>query len=756
MKELLAADAYADNVIPVRADSRPAPNRTAGTVYAVFSTETLGDKEGEFQGLVTDMDISFAPQRIFADLINPHPLGPIKANTPLNQVEAFFNGFTEALAVVDADGHFVGVVTRTSVLKALLNRERELLTQTQKLNLQIAEDHQKLTLWSVRLSELHQASRTLLNVLAHTQIENDILQSGIEALCQLLQARYGAVGIIDEDKKLTHFLHTGISAAQASGIGQLPEGRGLLGAVIHENTAIRLDDLATDSRSVGFPANHPPMTSLLAVPISNLGRVYGRIYLCDKLDGSPFLPEDELLAMSFATSLSLILDNAREIQEIKRGQQHLYQLAHFDPLTGLPNRELAYDRIRQALANSHRHQNKLAIIFADLDNFKHVNDSLGHAVGDELLKAVAARLTQCIRESDTVARLGGDEFLILLPGIVDVQSIIVVAQKIKDALQPIFKINGQEIFISISIGISVYPDDSIDIGELLRDADTAMYHAKNSGRNNFQFFTAQMNAVVQRQMSLISVLGSSLERGQFQLKYQPQIDLQTGKMVGVEALLRWHSAELGHVSPAEFIPVAEISGLIITISDWVLMTACTQGKQWLEQGLQGLRVAVNLSAVQFQQSQLAEKVKQVLSETGFPAALLELEITENIMMSDKNAVLVILDELKALGVQISIDDFGTGYSSLSYLKRLPIDRVKIDQSFVRDIATDPNDAAIVTAIIAMTHGLNLEVIAEGVETKAQLDFLINRQCYYAQGYYFSQPVVAEEIAKLWHGGFITK
>lgn len=753
MKELIAADAYSENVIPVRADTRPVPNRIAGSIYAVFSTATLGDKEGEFQGIVTDTDISFSPHRIFADLLSPHPLAPIREETPLAQVEDLLNGSEEALAVVDQDNHFAGAVTHTSVLKALLKRERELLIETQELNQQIAEDRQHLALWSNRLSELHSASRTLLSVLSHTQIEDDILQSGIEALCKLLQARYGAVGLINEEEQLTHFLHTGITDEQANSISHAPEGRGLLGAVIHENTAIRVEDLTADPRSEGFPANHPLMKSLLAVPVSNLGRVYGRIYLCDKTDGSPFGAEDELLAMSFATSLSLILDNAREVQEIKRGQQHLYQLAHFDPLTGLPNRELAYDRIHQALVNSHRQQSKLAILFADLDNFKHINDSLGHSAGDELLKAVALRLAQCIRETDTVARLGGDEFLILLPDIEFVQNIIMVAQKVKEALQPIFKINNQEIFVSISIGISVYPDDSMNIEELLRDADTAMYHAKNNGRNNFQFFTPQMNEVVQRQMRLTSVLSQAIERNQFLLHYQPQVNLISGKMLGVEALIRWQSAELGSISPTEFIPVAEATGLIMEISDWVLMTACKQGKQWMDQGLHDLRVAVNMSTVQFQQPQFPARLKQILSATGFPAALLELEITENIMMSDKNAITVILDELKALGVQISIDDFGTGYSSLSYLKRLPIDQVKIDQSFIRDIVTDPNDAAIVTAITAMTHGLNLEVVAEGVETQAQLDFLISKQCYKAQGYYFSKPIAAEAIAALWHSGF---
>jgi diguanylate cyclase (GGDEF)-like protein len=467
MKPLIASDAYSNDIIEVRADTRPAPNRTASSIYAVFSTKTLGDKEGIFQGLVTNAEIAFSPQRIFADLLNPHPLNPIKENTPLTEVETLLDGTVEALAVVDHHQKFVGAVTHTSVLKALLKRERDLLIKTQLLNQQIAQDHRSLALWSKRLTELHAASRTLLNVLAHTQIESDILQSGIEALTQLLQARYGAVGLISDNGELTHFLHAGMSDEQVKSIPLFPEGKGLLGIVIHEDTAIRLDDLSKDPHSAGFPANHPVMKSLLAVPISNLGRVYGRIYLCDKTDDSPFSPEDELLAKSFATSLSLIIDNAREIEEIKRGQQNLYYLAHFDPLTELPNRELAYDRIRQALIASCRKQTKTAILFADLDHFKHINDSLGHSTADALLKEVSSRLKRCIRESDTVARLGGDEFLILLSDFTALQNVITVSQNIKEVLQPIFRINGHEIVISISIGISIYPDDATNVEDLV-------------------------------------------------------------------------------------------------------------------------------------------------------------------------------------------------------------------------------------------------------------------------------------------------
>jgi diguanylate cyclase (GGDEF)-like protein len=750
MKQLIAANAYSENVISVKADVRPASNRAASSVYAVFSTKTLGDKEGEFLGLVTHAEIVFSPQRIFADLLNPHLLKLIKEDTPLTEIEELLNNTVEALAVVNSNKEFVGVVTRTSVLKALLKQERDLLRETQSLNQQIALDNQQLSLWSTRLSNLHEASQTLLNALAHTQLENDILQLAIEVLSQLLQARYVAITLINEEGQLTHFLHLGISDEQIKQIGLLPEGKGLLGVVMQENTPIRLDDLTKDVRSAGFPKHHPVMKSLLAVPVSNLGHIYGSIYLCDKTDDSHFNAEDELLAKNFATSLSLILENVRKIAKIKCGQDHLYHLAHFDPLTELPNRELAYDRIRQALLASHRKQTKSAILFADLDNFKHVNDSLGHSAGDILLKEVALRLQQCIREMDTVARLGGDEFLILLPDFIDMQSIITVAQKIKETLQPIFEINHHEIIVSISIGISIYPDDASDMEKLLRNADTAMYHAKSLGRNNFQFFTHQMNEEFKKHVHLTALLSRAIEREQFVLCYQPQINLITEKMFGVEALIRWHSPELGIMFPIDFIPTAEASGLIVTIGDWVLMTACRQGYCWLNEGLNDFRIAVNLSSVQFQQGQLATRLKEILMETQFPPALLELEITESIMMSSKAEVLTTLKELKLLGVQISIDDFGTGYSSLSYLKTMPIDKIKIDQSFVRDITSDSNDAAIVNAIIAMAHGLNLDVIAEGVESKEQLDFLITKGCYEAQGYYFSQPIPAEEITAFWH------
>lgn len=750
MKQLIATDAYFEDVIKVKADARPAPSRAASSIYAVFSTKSLGDEEGKFQGLVTNTEIMLSPHRIFADLLNPHSLEAIKEGTPLIEIEDLFSNLVEALAVVNNNQEFVGAVTRASLLKALLKQERDLLTETQLLNQQIVRDNCRLCLWSKRLSDLHAASQTLLNALAHTQIESNLLQLAIEALSQLLQARYAAISLINDMGQVTHFLHVGISDEQVKQIGLLPEGKGLLGVVMKENTIIRLDDLTKDVRSGGFPEHHPLMKSLLAVPVTNFGRVYGRIYLCDKTDDTPFTPDDELLAKNFATSLSLILDNAREIAEIKCGQENLYHLAHFDTLTNLPNRELAYDRVQQALIASHREQTKSAILFADIDNFKHINDTLGHSAGDALLKEMAFRLQQCIREVDTVARLGGDEFLILLPDFISVQSIIVVAQKIKKTLQSIFKINGHEIVASISIGISIYPDDANDIEGLLRNADTAMYHAKSIGRNNFQFFTHQMNDEVKKQVRLTALLSRSIEREQFVLCYQPQINLITGKMFGIEALIRWHSPELGIVSPMEFIPIAEASGLIVAIGDWVLMTACRQGRCWLNEGLNDFRVAVNLSSLQFQQGQLATRIKQILLETQFPPALLELEITESIMMSSKAEVLTVLKELKLLGIHISIDDFGTGYSSLSYLKTMPIDKIKIDQSFVRDITNDSNDAAIVNAIIAMVKGLNLSVIAEGVETKEQLDFLITKGCHEAQGYYFSKPITAEEITAFWH------
>ena len=442
----------------------------------------------------------------------------------------------------------------------------------------------------------------------------------------------------------------------------------------------------------------------------------------------------------------------RDITERKSYESQLERQANYDELTGLANRNLFQDRLNQALIFSRRHECGLAVLFIDLDNFKNINDSLGHDAGDALLTQVASRLTCSVREGDTVARLGGDEFVLLLSEIRAEDDVSAITQKLLKAMSAPFDIGGHELHITCSIGIASYPKDGKDRQTLLKNADAAMYRAKDLGRNNAQFYAAEMNVKAMERLMLESGLRHALERNEFLLHYQPQVDLRTGEITGMEALVRWQHPELGLVSPARFIPVAEESGLIVPLGEWVLRTACAQNKAWQRAGLKPISVAVNLSARQFRQPNLVEVVAGILRETELDPAHLELELTESLVMQNVEVTIATLDRLKAMGIKLSIDDFGTGYSSLSYLKRFPIHTLKIDQSFVRDITTDPSDAAIAKTIIAMAHELGLMVIAEGVETEEQKSFLQQRHCDEMQGFFFSKPVPATEFEILLREG----
>ncbi|HET7032323.1 MAG TPA: EAL domain-containing protein, partial [Casimicrobiaceae bacterium] len=410
-----------------------------------------------------------------------------------------------------------------------------------------------------------------------------------------------------------------------------------------------------------------------------------------------------------------------------------------------PNRTLLADRVGQAIARAHRSGGKLAVLFLDLDRFKNVNDSFGHAVGDMLLTAVSARLTASRREEDTVARLGGDEFIVSIPDVADAAEAEAVAARILSDLAKPFTINGHQLHADVSIGIALYPRDGDTAETLMRNADTAMYHAKESGRGNYQFFSAQLTERVSRRLSTETNLRRALERGEFSVHYQPLMNLALGRVDGAEALLRWPQQDERLVSPVEFIPIAEETGLIVPLGEWVLLEACAQAQAW--QALHpGLRIAVNLSARQFRQKNLIGMIEQVLGESRLHPSLLELELTEGMLMHNVEEATHILARLDEIGVRLAIDDFGTGYSSLSYLKRFPIHTLKIDRSFVRDISTDPDDAAIVTAIVAMARSLNLRVTAEGVETEEQAAFLRSLTCDQAQGFHFGRPMPAAEFA----------
>ena len=1121
-------------VVRVRADERPPAQPPGETVYAVFTPDDDPAGAGRFLGLVTPGQTAAYRERIFADLLPRPAPAAVAAHAPLNDVVTHLDREkAEAVAVLEAGGAFLGAVTRASLLGALL------------------QGAPKPGVAAAPVENLHAASLHLFSLLALHEVEQDLLQLALEALTSLLKVRYGAIGIVNEHGRLVRFVHTGIAPELAARIGRLPEGKGLLGVVIAENHALRLDDMSQDPRAAGFPPHHPPMKSLLAVPVSRDGRVYGRLYFSDRLDGAPFSDEDERLAAQAADVLGLtlshhrlqnerrqatdtlhdiarvlsantgaplfhklvlslakvlgvdyafvgkvsphhagiiqtlafcdhgnIVDNIeyqlvpatvcgsvggkttcyfpegvgklypedeilREFQveafvgqplldasgrvlgllaimhgrplpnpgqvqsilqisaarataeleritadaewrklssaieqtddsvaitdadgvieyvnpayerhtgyrreealgkkpnisksgkhdaafyaelwrTIKRGgvfhgrfinrrkdgslyheektitplkddngqithfvstgkditehvraenqvtrlgrilddssneiyvfdagslrfvqanqgarrnlgytmdelkqltpldlkpefnretfealiaplrrdekerinfttvhrrknggdypvevqlqlmrheippvfvaiiqditerrqtEERLSFLAYHDMLTGLPNRVLLLERLKQALLDANRVNRLVAVMFLDLDRFKVINDSLGHHVGDALLKAVAERLKSCLRPGDIIARLGGDEFTVVLANVAHVDDVARVARKIVDSFAEPFRIEDHELFTTTSIGITLFPLDVQEPEKLLKNADAAMYHAKESGRNSFKFFTAELNVRAERRLKLETALRRALEQGELSLHYQPQVNLRSGRLVGMEALLRWQNPELGNVSPVEFIPIAEETGLILPIGDWVLHEACRQIKVWhaTKFSFSKMQVAVNISGKQLRQKDFPDRVRGVLSEANLEPRYLDLELTESLLMVDAEETGDIMHVLHDLGVSFSVDDFGTGYSSLAYLKRFPIDILKIDQSFVRDLATDPNDVAIVKTIIAMAHTLGMRVIAEGVETYAQLEFLRRQGCDGSQGYYCSKPLTADDFTEL--------
>ena len=441
-----------------------------------------------------------------------------------------------------------------------------------------------------------------------------------------------------------------------------------------------------------------------------------------------------------------VIGTYEDITERKVAQERVQYLAYYDALTELPNRTLLQDRLTKALASARRRKDKVALLFLDLDRFKDINDFLGHSVGDLVLKEVAERLKKWAREQDTVARVGGDEFLIVLTAVKESADAAVAAERLMNTMTAEFVVQGHSLGISCSVGISIFPEHGADSETLIKDADAAMYCAKESGRNNFRFFTKDMNTQAVERLTLENGLRLALDKKELFLVYQPQMEIATGRITGLEALLRWQHSELGLVPPDKFIRIAENSGLILPIGEWVLRTACSQARTLQDQGLPAVSVAVNVSAVQFRQEGFCELIRRVLDETGLAPQYLELELTESLLLANAEVNLSVVRELKAMGLTLAIDDFGTGYSSFSYLRQFRVSKLKIDRSFIRDVAVNPDDAAITTAIISMAKSLHLKVIAEGVENEAQMSFLRTHHCDEIQGYYFSKPLAVDKVA----------
>lgn len=586
------------------------------------------------------------------------------------------------------------------------------------------DDCHKNRLWSkVEESTLLVVAATIGAVIKRKQIEKELQRAVENDFKRTIKNLQNLVFKIKKDEK-GEFIHTLFEGKLAEFLGESTEsvyGKSVWDMLPEEAAAVLSENLvkAFEGKICGYEL-----------------KIDNRTYY-DTL--SPIIEND---------IVTEVIGSAIDITEYKKAQDHINFLAYYDTLTELPNRVLFKDRLRQAISHEKRNNQLLSVMFLDLDRFKNINDTLGHTAGDTLLKEVAARLKQIVQEDDTIARMGGDEFTLIFTDIKTENEIVHIAERIMSVFRKPFYIEGHEIYVTASVGISMYPSDGEQFEVLVKNADMAMYRAKEYGRNNYQFFTEGMNEKVIKRLEVESSLRKALEKDEFILHYQPQLDSTTEKIVGCEALIRWNRPGLGLVYPGDFIPLAEETGLIVPIGEWVFIEACSQLKKWHNDGKKDLKMAVNISAQQFEQQDLVELVEKTLEETGIDPKFLEIEITESIIMKSTERTASIFSKLKRMGIKISIDDFGTGFSSLGYLQKFSSDILKIDRSFIQNIPENSRDQAIVTAIINMAHILGLVVIAEGVETEEQLSFLKSVNCDEIQGYYISRPVSSNELENM--------
>ncbi|HYE34454.1 EAL domain-containing protein [Methylocaldum sp.] len=875
LSKLCAREALTDQLIRAGADSRPSLQELLpGGVYGVFDFLPAGISL--FLGLVSSEQIAMNPERILADLV-PVPIpAPVHENTPLEVVKGRLESeHLAALAVVNDHADFIGAVTQTSLLNALLNREQELLAEARRSYADLPTNRRQSASWPEQLKSLSLATRSLLRIMNTITLERHLLESSLEYLTRLLSARYGAIGILDEHGQLTEFIHTGLSEEQAQHIGKWPEGKGLLGVPLVQNQILRLENLNESPHAAGFPPGHPPMRNLLAVSISHAGQIYGRLYLCDKTDGRFFDGDDELLVATFADTLALAIRNVwnqegrrraeeqlriaasvfetssegviitdakanivmvnralttitgysedevigrkpsmfssgrhdqdfyremwRSLDETgqwqgeiwnKRKSGEIYpewlsitalkddrqdvtryigvfadltsrkftdslinQLVSYDHLTELPNRLMFREHLKRAILRAHSHGKQAALLYLDVDRFKTINDTFGHQIGDRLLQQVAERLTKCLRENDRIrrgdiiARLSGDEFAMIVNGLSQLEDVKKIALRVLETFTDPFLLGDRTRRITATIGIALGPRDAENIDDLIRHADLAMYDAKHQGRNTYQFYSGKIHKKNSTRLDLENDLYGALERREFSLYHQPQVDLRNGRIVSTEALIRWHHPDRGMISPDQFVPLLEDTGLINPVGEWVLEQACRDCLHFRKTLGTDLSVSVNLSGHQFRNN-LTKEIGRILAHVGLPPSQLKLELTESLAMHQVQETIAVLDQLADMGIDVLIDDFGTGYSSLSYLRQFKISALKIDKSFIAGPCLETGNGEIVRAIIGLAHNLNLHVVAEGVESHEQLEFLLGHHCHLGQGYLFSRPLPPSEITQL--------
>ena len=633
------------------------------------------------------------------------------------------------------------------LVSRLKEKNTQLQTQTEVLTAEIAE-RKRAEARTLRLNRVYAVMSGINAIIVRVRERQELFTEVCRIAGEYGQFRMVWIGWLNpQEMTITPMAKAGFDDGYLEQIqlrirGDMADEYVPVGQALREKSPVVCNDISIDMKMTcwHFQSAQRGYRSMAVFPLVVGNQAVGVFALY--ASETHFFDTAEIKLLSeLAGNVSFALDY------IEKAERLAY-LAYYDVLTGLPSRLLFQDRFEQALNQAIRHETGVALLYLDLNDFKNINDSLGHNVGDLLLKQLATRLSAGMREEDTVARLGGDEFVVILAEVAAAEEVSPVAQKIIELIIEPFMVDKHELFVTCSVGIALYPKDGEDSETLLKNADAALYQAKNQGRNNAQFCTAEMNAKALARLTLENNLRQALKQEEFLLHYQPRVDLRSGQITGVEALVRWQPPGLPLVAPGAFIPTAEECGLIVPLGVWVLHTACAQNVAWQRAGLKPVCVAVNLSARQFRQQDLVAVVSRVLQETGLDPALLELELTESLVMQNVVATIETLTQLKAMGVKLSIDDFGTGYSSLSYLKRVPIDFLKIDQSFVRDITTNADDAAIVKTIISMSHDMELRVIAEGVETEAQESFLRLHDCDEMQGYLFSEPVPAEEIEVL--------